>query len=1542
MPRLERVTEETCLFLYNYSTKELHGKWKCNGAPSWQPNSPIWGGQFSAHLPVARDAIYDPVPLAGQVADILGCTHTLIFEPVLTIEQVTELCALFAAVGQQGRNSADGLASTPAEGTSTMGSPVGGLLADANAIVTATPGTAEQLSFLQDKLATARAVAEKSQSPSSLEHSAACLAEAAEAVRHLQAASAPSALNPSAVPVSPLEDGQIGPSTVQYRAAAHPDMNGATPSTNGHVREEGLQQPAQGHSLASAFEDAMQDVLQVGAKQSVKRKKKKRKNAPAVEPMPMDQEAALMTGALICACTGAQLDDYYAQHRFHVPLSLARERRRIPAGLPVFLFNNDARLLLGPFYAKDTAPGSAWVEVEEREPPLVMKEQEVLEALPEADPERREDGYNMLGPNAAALLSCFAGAAVPLRAQPYRFMATQLGGVIFSCSKDNIRECLERRLFGMMQDAFVPIVQYIRPGLPVFLFDHSNRMLLGPFSATTNGGMDIEPKAWGRRGHVTPFPAQVRVLPHEPIAAISELEYKPLIGWSLFYNATSFHFDLSKDETSILLQLFATRRPQGAHIPLLAPELWHQVRPPANGAVQHWAPNAAAPASFAPGIVQVQRNGLPGASGAFQNFGHASFTNGGPMMSLGQMQPVRRPAPPPLQAAQQGNAFGQASLLGGQGHAAARPLLNGFVQGLPLSLQVRSNGPLANGITEAPAQTLVQASQQPASSQQQPSSAEAGSAAVMNRDGTAEASNGAFHDASVPFGVRPAKRHRLANMAGADAPGPTGAGMQTGAEAAAGAAADAGVQQNGPGQSGWGSGAHTGPEQAAQTSQSLSPFAAFAQSKNRAGQPSVLPFPGFALPSSASSQLLSPLQLPMPPGHRGDSGLPFPPVAGTPVPAHQSLPAAQQHLASTPAITPLPGWSGWRQAKPQQAPATPQAQVRGAQIDDAPPPPASWLQASRQNVATREAHATDPQIHVPSFAGQQAAHGSQQDVRQTSMQPEQQPSAQPSAQTPHLGPQPAPHQQQQPFPDPQPMLDSINGLPQALNAILHAPSEQQPQLAAVIRAALQATAQLQVALQAVLMSLEPQGAAVPPSAPDMPSSAPGMPHASQPQHAPAPQVPADFVFGQHPQRPPVAGLHPSAMQQATAAPTARPVAQPGPAQHPPAAANLSAGGPDSSTAGGQASGSTILPAGQAPLSPYTPVNPASYQTPTFGRPPAAPAFGFAPAQQQQQQGVGEPFVFRGAMPAGELPSYISGLGEETPAAGTTAGKRSQQSKMVRRTAQKKGKATLGTKSAKKMRLSAKKARLSTTTKKARRLRELAAEEAVTDHFAAATSLVPRRPLSRTPGSKKKGSAVKRLSRQLDNAANEDGMAVGAKRKRDMNEEESMTMVAFDTNVFMGSAKDRNIILECVKAWSGADSQIAILLPRNVMYELKTIATAPGNARAKHDAKMGMLVLNLLLKEPLCRVQLPSELPAGRLIERLKDDGILDCLLHFAAKGHKIVFCTNDKQFITRAQAQGLDAVKPVVLRATGIAGPGNGATPKAANKKRKQGTPSGG
>lgn len=107
------------------------------------------------------------------------------------------------------------------------------------------------------------------------------------------------------------------------------------------------------------------------------------------------------------------------------------------------------------------------VKVEEREPPLVLKEQAVMEALPETPAQRSPNGCNLTGASANVLLSRFAEAAVPQQMQPYRFLATELGGVVFTCSNEKVRECLDRQLFGMMQNAFVPIVQHIRPGMPV-------------------------------------------------------------------------------------------------------------------------------------------------------------------------------------------------------------------------------------------------------------------------------------------------------------------------------------------------------------------------------------------------------------------------------------------------------------------------------------------------------------------------------------------------------------------------------------------------------------------------------------------------------------------------------------------------------------------------------------------------------------------------------------------------------------------------------------------------------------------------------------------------------------------------------------------------------------------------------------------------------------------------------------------------------------------------------------------------------------------
>ncbi len=45
-----------------------------------------------------------------------------------------------------------------------------------------------------------------------------------------------------------------------------------------------------------------------------------------------------------------------------------------------------------------------------------------------------------------------------------------LGGVIFSCSKETLLECLETRLFGLARQHY-GYVRYVHAGLPIFLFN---------------------------------------------------------------------------------------------------------------------------------------------------------------------------------------------------------------------------------------------------------------------------------------------------------------------------------------------------------------------------------------------------------------------------------------------------------------------------------------------------------------------------------------------------------------------------------------------------------------------------------------------------------------------------------------------------------------------------------------------------------------------------------------------------------------------------------------------------------------------------------------------------------------------------------------------------------------------------------------------------------------------------------------------------------------------------------------------------------------
>lgn len=78
-------------------------------------------------------------------------------------------------------------------------------------------------------------------------------------------------------------------------------------------------------------------------------------------------------------------------------------------------------------------------------------------------------------------------------------------GFIFACGESTEAECLSRMLFGTDR-TYGPVVIRIRKGDLLFLNNLDTDSLHGVFKAVTDGGFNIEPKAWKGR-----YPYQVRV-----------------------------------------------------------------------------------------------------------------------------------------------------------------------------------------------------------------------------------------------------------------------------------------------------------------------------------------------------------------------------------------------------------------------------------------------------------------------------------------------------------------------------------------------------------------------------------------------------------------------------------------------------------------------------------------------------------------------------------------------------------------------------------------------------------------------------------------------------------------------------------------------------------------------------------------------------------------------------------------------------------------------------------------------------------------------
>ncbi|XP_041024850.1 uncharacterized protein LOC121265327 isoform X2 [Juglans microcarpa x Juglans regia] len=134
---------------------------------------------------------------------------------------------------------------------------------------------------------------------------------------------------------------------------------------------------------------------------------------------------------------------------------------------------------------------------------------------------------------------------------------SHLGGVIFGCKNNTIKECLSKQLFGLPILHF-SYVKNIDPGLPLFLFNYSDRKLHGIFEAASPGQMNINPHGWTTEGSErTKYPAQVQIRIRMHYQPLLENQFKPIIIDN-YYSHTHFWFELDRAQTNRLMSLFAS------------------------------------------------------------------------------------------------------------------------------------------------------------------------------------------------------------------------------------------------------------------------------------------------------------------------------------------------------------------------------------------------------------------------------------------------------------------------------------------------------------------------------------------------------------------------------------------------------------------------------------------------------------------------------------------------------------------------------------------------------------------------------------------------------------------------------------------------------------------------------------------------------------------------------------------------------------------------------------------------------------------------
>lgn len=139
----------------------------------------------------------------------------------------------------------------------------------------------------------------------------------------------------------------------------------------------------------------------------------------------------------------------------------------------------------------------------------------------------------------------------------------KIEGMVAMVNSKTKGDCFKYMIMGLPRSR-KEIVEAVRPGFKLFLYDFDDKLLHGVFEAVSKGGMNLEKDAFGGS-----YPAQVRFKLHLDCLPISEEEFKRAVNGKSDGDKIAFNPELTAQQVNKLIKLFQPN-PHSSH-PIYAP-----------------------------------------------------------------------------------------------------------------------------------------------------------------------------------------------------------------------------------------------------------------------------------------------------------------------------------------------------------------------------------------------------------------------------------------------------------------------------------------------------------------------------------------------------------------------------------------------------------------------------------------------------------------------------------------------------------------------------------------------------------------------------------------------------------------------------------------------------------------------------------------------------------------------------------------------------------------------------------------------------------